>query len=133
MPSPRRGKKGTSPALRPLSLRLLHIRFGLCLELCGELTHPLLHDLARLKLHRRSSRNDEMTARLVRVATDARLGEFHLKHAEIAQLDVVPICKRLNNLIESPLDDLKYLVLNQPSFVADAHNNFSLGECGHIF
>ncbi len=72
-----------------------------------------------------------MATRLVRIASDPRFGELHFKHSKVAKLNAVTFREGFNDLIESFLNHIKNIVLNESRLVADIHNNFTLSESSH--
>src|SRR5690349_3529207 len=63
---------------------------GIGFQLRGQLPDPLLHHLAHLEFDGGARRDVEVAARLVWVSADPWFGQLNLKHAEIAQFDIVP-------------------------------------------
>ncbi len=62
----------------------------------------------------------------VRVAADARLAEFYLEDAEVAQLDRLPMREAFREMVERALDDVEDILLDHSRFVADANDEIAL-------
>jgi len=90
----------------------------LALQRCGEFCDLLPHDLAGLEFHGRPGRNDEAAPRLIRVATDARFGQFDLQDAEVAKFHCVSMSQCICDVIQSFLNHIEDLVLDQACLVA---------------
>lgn len=88
------------------------------------------HFLAGLEFHHGAGGNRHVRLRLVRIAADARLADFYVEHAEVAQFHLVPLGERFGDVVEGFLHHVKNLGLDQPGFLADADDNVSFGQ-GH--
>ena len=86
--------------------------------------HLLPHDLAGLKFYGRACWNDEAAAGLIGVTADTRLGQFDFENAEVTQFHGVALREGVGDVIEGPLDNIEYLMLNQAGFVADLNDEF---------
>jgi hypothetical protein len=91
----------------------------------------LAHNLSGLEFHGCSWRDHETTARLVRIAANARLGQSRLEDAKIAQFDRHIPRQAISDVIKRPLYDLENLVLHHPSLVAYGHDNVAFCELTH--
>ena len=63
----------------------------------------------------------------IRVAPDARLAEFHLEDAEVAQLDGLAVGEAFREVIKGALDDVEDILLHHAGLVADADDQIAFG------
>jgi hypothetical protein len=98
----------------------------------GEFEDFGAHFLAGLEFHHRARGDRHVGLRLVWIAADAGLADFHIEHAEVAQLHLVALGERLGDVVQSFLHDIKNLGLDQPGFLTDAHHKIAFGQ-GHSF
>ena len=61
------------------------------------------------------------------IATNARLAEFYLEDAEVAQLDRLPVGQAFREMIERALDDVEDVLLHHAGLVADADDQVAFG------
>jgi hypothetical protein len=108
--------------LRPLSL------LGRFLQFAGKFFDALTHNLAGLKFHRRSRRNDETASGLVWISPYSRFGQPRLKNAEVAQFHWNIIGQAVGDFVQSALNHIEDFVLHHPGLVADRNDNVALGE-----
>jgi hypothetical protein len=90
----------------------------------GEFCDLLSHDLAGLELNSRPGWYDEAAPRLIRVAAYAWFGELDLKDAEVAKFDCISVSQCICDVVQSFLDDVEDLVLNQACLVANFNDEF---------
>ena len=68
----------------------------------------------------------------IRIAPHAGLGQARLKNAKIAQFDRDIVGQTVGNVVESSLHNVKNVVLDHPSLIADGHNNIPFCKLRHI-
>jgi hypothetical protein len=90
---------------------------------------PLLHLLARFERDHKLLWHKDLITRSW-VASLACGPPFHLKNAEVSQLDAVVFHQRLNNCVERFLDDFLSLELSEPNLFGDGFDNLFLGHDG---
>ena len=88
----------------------------------GEILHPLAHNLAGLELHRCSRGDHEGAPRLIGVASNTGTGEPDFENAEVPQFHRLSLREGVGNVIESTLNNVKYLGLDQASFIGDLNH-----------
>ena len=69
--------------------------------------------------------------RAIRIATDARLAEFNLKYAEVAEFNGLTVSETFGEMIEEALNDVVNTFLYHACLIADAHNQVTFGQMGH--
>ena len=102
-----------------LGWRLRTFLLGLFLQLAGKLLHSLAHHLPGLELNGCARGNHKAAAWLVRISTNARLSQPRLKHPKIAQFNRDVPGQTVGDLIESPLNYVKHLMLNFAGLITD--------------
>ena len=85
------------------------------------------HFLAGLELDDGAGGNGDVVLGAIRVATDARLAEFYLEDAEVAQLDGLSVREAFGEMIQRALDDVEHILLHHAGLVADADNQIAFG------
>ena len=97
-----------------------------------ELGNLLPHDFPRLKFDGRAGRNDEGTPRFVGIAPNPGSRQTHLQNAKVTQFDILPLREGLYHKVQGLLDDILNPGLRQTGLAADADNQISFGEGGHV-
>ena len=85
------------------------------------------HFLARLELDHGAGGNRHVVLGAIRVAPDARLAEFHLEDAEVAQLDGLAVGEAFREVIKGALDDVEDILLHHAGLVANADDQIAFG------
>ena len=93
-----------------------------------EFEHVGPHFLAGLEFHHGAGGNGHVGFRRVGIAADARLADFDLEDAEVAQFHLVALGERLGDVIERFLHHVEHLLLDEAGFIADANNQVTFCE-----
>ena len=123
-----RGREGSRRALS----RSDPVLSRQALELFRAEQHPLTHDLSGLELHGRTRGDRYIDFGLVGIATDAGASKAHLEHSEIPQFYPFTFGQCVGDMVQSLLDDVEDVALNETCFVADGDNEVAFGKIGLV-
>ena len=84
-------------------------------------------DFTGFEFHGCPCGNDKAASWLIWIAADTRLGQSDLEDPKIAQLDRLPLCQGIGNVIQRALYHLENIVLDQTCLVRDSYNQFPFG------
>jgi len=90
-----------------------------------------MHHLTSFEFHRGPRGDRNINVGLVGIAADSRAGEANLENPEVAQLNAVALGECVGDVVESPLDHVEDIALDQPRFIADGDDKVTFGEIGH--
>jgi len=95
---------------------------GLLGHRVGQFREHRLEFFARLELNDGAGRDDDIFFGLIRVPSDAGFPHLDFEDAEVTEFDGLALRHALGEAVEQLLNDLHYVLLDLPRFVADANH-----------